>query len=695
MDIEKPAQIQQQATTGITADLNAGRQEAAAKSSLGQQIQQIGENVYNKYASELGEINAQKDIKEQQDLMAMGAQGHFNNVGTIASILNPAYATSYNQSIDRVAIPISVSQVNGQIQELSQNVKLDTSIPPQNKVQELSKQLNNALPNALENIPDEFKGRVSEFAYAQSTQEISKMMSFTGSVALQQQRLQVFQSIDDIAKLGKSANNVTDATKYIQLSNEAIQGAVANGQMSPEQAKAQIDSNRISILSGVAINKGVTDVKAWNTQNGSPIDKNDLDGIQANIDKANYQQQKQIELNNLKSGVNVDLYLAKLRHGELGAQRPDNMTDMQMQQEGVAKYMGQLYNKEQASRVKSIRDLEAEAIKGGEMANMMKDFTPTDLYAFKHGDTSLMSQAAKMVYTTSFAQLPFREQMTSIKATEERQALGNVDPINVYQIPDNATGNDRLSIAIAHGADPKSLPLYIRTQDVQDYLAMATNDPKSFAEFNGKMATKYDGKMLPIFYQRVQEMGGAGASGLLLAQHSPYKNIIINNPIIDPKILQNKTWVTNLPTEWQRAINNSPNGNELVAMVNRVVPYGSKKSSIQLEVLKNTFELHNDAAVLKGDTDYLVSRDFRDKAKISNYKDVQWKYDPMRDVYYGYDKDGMPVKGGAITRTQLLKYNPTTTTQKVLGAVFDTNHGLDKGTGQPTVSNAFQEVTNE
>lgn len=670
VNIENPTQIEQVGGVVQTADLSLPEQVAQSKRGITQQIHEIGAGIYNKFSSRLGEINAQKDIAEQQKLIAQGKEGVFNNVGTVASLINPAYTQAYNTSINNIAIPFYGSKLALGIQKLSQDIKVNDSISPDNKTAVLSKQINDTLPKELNDIPEEYRDKVSRLAYSHATQELSNMMSFAGQVQLERNKFSSLNSIDDINNIAKSVNNLTDANKYVGLGNDAITGALHNGYISAGQAEQMIKANRINVYSSMAVNAGISKIDEWNKANGSIIPKDEIDAIQSNIWTADYRKQKQMEVDQAHDGYSFSLNILRAQNG-LPVQKPAGgytYEENQHMQTANLHWQLKMANDRQA-RLQGI-DFSQEV---GKFYEKFKNATPEDLIAIQtNNKDALIGKYSKDDIDA------FDNQQNNVKS--KVISLIDTHHQNFKNVPYQASGlSDKTPFTLVDNSKPFSAdnPLMQNTKfsESEAYSNFSPYVPSK------DMAKALVGEQLPQLTQQYMS-SPTGTTKLIKQTFSPavsneVMKMLSANPMLNSKGL---AIVNTMPTNFQDAYNvaktnkipvprddkalrkelssiwhPTPTYNAFVRMqpsaqlevldaANNIV-FGSMKSATYSDFFDNAFDIYQSQLVRKGDKEIFgnITRDglLKIKAKYGVPKDAVLSYvSPSQDVYGWAHPDG-------------------------------------------------------
>ncbi len=663
------ADIQEQSSINIQASLNGGQEVAESAKQVTNKLKSIGGSIYDKYSNQLAEINAQKDIRQQQELIANGEDPHFSNVGVMASILNPSYAKAYNESINRVAVPIAASKIGLQIQQLSQDVKLSQDIPSRDKVRALSEQINKTLPDALDNIPDAYRGQVSSYAYSQSTQELSGMMSFTGKVALEQQKFATLESFDDIEKLGRNSNNITDAYKQIDLSNQAIDAAIENANISSESGLSRKNYNKISILSGTLVNMGEHNVAEWNKRNGNIIEKDDVEKIQSNVNTAYNQQQHQIELSQLQHGFSMEDTLLKISHG-IPAKAPSG---------GYSDY-----EKAQIQAARTRYNLKAQSANQDMMLtqevntqfNKFKLMNPAELINLEAGNIGVLSEKYALDDTKKFLSLPSQVQNKTISLVKQYQnaikdnpyfALEMPKPLdfsNPEQVVPNKNFDLNKTLAnISNYISEKDIPKALIGEQLPQLIELYKNNPIVADKVMRDTFQQYSSSLMGLLSSYSGNDSGYGITPNLPNNYkdayliAKQNKMSVSKNITKEMIKEGSSWYHD--DDWFKSFQNMQPSSQAQALdvVNSVVA-GSHGTIDYKNAFNKSFDIYDGMFVKKGDADVLSTRgldSLKTEHKLPSNSKLSY-INPSNDVYGFVDEHNILYPNSTMRGVALREY---------------------------------------
>jgi len=321
--------LQQQGNVAQTANVSAGQITEQATSKLGNILNNFGSSIVDKAGAVLGAQNAQRDMEEQERLIAQGAQGKFNKTNDIVAFFAPSYAKAYDSHVDAIAKPIISSEVNTQISNIANVIKANSDIPNAHKPQVLSEQLNRSLPDILSNIDSGYRTEVGSMAYSQAGQEVSKMATYSADIAIKQQFVDSIGAKDKLSILANKSVNIHEANNYLAQIKQIDDANLKAGVITPLQYKKTQDEYKTNILSQQAINAGITDVAKFASSNGITLTKEMEDSIQLSVDTHYSRQQKEIEIQQIRNHFDMDKFILDTVAG-VPTQKPEIMTDEQV-----------------------------------------------------------------------------------------------------------------------------------------------------------------------------------------------------------------------------------------------------------------------------------------------------------------------------------------------------------------------------
>ena len=367
--------------------------------------------------------------------MAHGENGTFNNLGGIVGFLAPSMTKAYNDTIDKVAPAILSSQANMKTQELATQIKLNTDIPVENKVTELSKQFNSTLPETLKDIPNEYKTVVSSMVYSQANQEMHKMIGFAGEVQSKQLEYQSYQSMEDLATLGRNSVTMDDANNYIKQINNVIQAGVDNGNITPLSAKSMSNKYSTNILGYQAVNANIKDASKWAKDNNVDLDPEKLDAVQLMINQHYTKQQNQIETNQLQNGFSFQEDISRIRNGERPMKPMSYYSDMEISNIKNAQY---LYGQSQYKKAQNKHDAMVDEIRNselmGQLYNTFKTMNPANKQNLKSYQFNALPEQYK-TSTRAYEALPSKYKTQLINNINGYDNALQSSPVEMLNLP--------------------------------------------------------------------------------------------------------------------------------------------------------------------------------------------------------------------------------------------------------------------
>jgi hypothetical protein len=641
-------QIQQQAGIANTADLNIGNEVLQSQLGLHKILNNFGNAMVDKFGADLGKENADKDIAKQQELIAHGEDGTFSNLGGIVSFLAPQMTKAYNDTMDKIAPAMYSSQANMKTLELANQIKLNTEIPVENKVAELSKQFNASLPDTLKDIPDEYKTTVSSMVYSQANQEMHKMIGFAGQVQSKQLEYQSYQSMEDLATLGRNSTTINDANNYIKQIDNVIQAGVDNGNITPLSAKAMSNQYSTNVLGYQAVNAGIKDVDTWAKDNDITLDPEKKDAIQLMINQHYTKQQNQIETEQLQNGFSFQEDISRIRDGQKPMKPMSYYSDREIANIKNAQYLyGQSQyedmQRKHAGMVDDIRNSELM----GQLYNTFKTMNPADKQNLKAYQLDNLPEQYK-TSISAYQALPNKYKtmlLANINGYDNTLQSTPVEMLNLPKADFNRPNggidiNNRVSIIQQAGGNIKELA---SQDELKQLVNIGTTNPYQME----KSIEQTYGNFAPIIRDKVAQMQPEVSAGYKVTSYAPteFKDAYSQKPSITK--LANAKWVNSdlnsrFGSNYLDAIGTlTPiEAQQTIGYVNGVVA-GLGGTKTPREVLNSTFDTIGNKLIRKGDDVYLKSMNFTKLLGENKIDDpTAFTYAPSSDRYNMVNKDG-------------------------------------------------------
>lgn len=655
-------ELTSQPQINITANPNVGQVQAQSSNQVGRIISQFGDNLLSTYSPIVGEQNAQRDIDKQQQLIAAGADGQFNHVSQIVNFLNPALAQSYNNAIDKVAIPNTSAQIGIKIANLQNSVKMDSSIPVEQKTQVLSDKIQQAMPELLKNVPEEFKPAVTRLSYSQATDNVQKMLTFTTGVQLQQARMQSLQSMEDWSTLGKQATNIAEANNALYNIKQISSAAVDTGYMTAEEKMHSDKQYSNGILANMAINANITDIPKWNKETGANLTDDQVRDVQSEVNKAWMKSQEQIQVNQLRSGYSFELNYAKVANGY----NPDTPTaGFSNEQMAKLQYARFMYQQKQVNSQDKQLEAMAEAKAMGNAINSFKGMSASDRWNLEAGNFDKLPQdyqdrinasgwqefkpamqkhviSMLSEYNKNVNQEPYKnlDSLKEANITNQAQSIQNGQPINPADTVDFV---ERQSI-LAKNVDAKSFGKNIASPDELSQLRdVGLKDPVLMDKLihynypNAEAAVRqHISSMLPTASLGYTMLSSPGTNETDKGQFLANADKISNKALWFKKL---DSGFLGFGDNYQQAMQNLDpvQQQHVISYVNRVSANGLNKPN---DILDRKFDILNNSFIAKGDGEILTNSVFKTyqlkKAGIGS----QVRYYPSSDTYAFTDKQG-------------------------------------------------------
>lgn len=284
----------EQFTSPITTLLLQQREDQTI-GNIGSILSNVGLNMYSKLQSQEAINQAYNDA----------SQGKFNSIPSITGANQ-----QYNQVMQQLAPSILASKSGSLFEQYYNQVRTNPNFNPQTAVQDYTNGVAPIVAKYMDNIPDEWKGRVGLLVNQQATNYGVKLAQDVVQNNYNNAKLSSLQSIQDLTTQRDNANqsgNYSLANSLQEQLNNNLQASQNAGFISPEQVFLHKSQDAINSLVAQSI------------ANGKLVDKPD------NITQEQYQQvvsgfssqyrygQETINDAQAKEGINPDLILAQAR----------------------------------------------------------------------------------------------------------------------------------------------------------------------------------------------------------------------------------------------------------------------------------------------------------------------------------------------------------------------------------------------